>query len=279
MVRVLLENRHVVCRRRSRQSAGLDEFLCHRDFGHRIFGERYADGVCKAIEQQGADASCRLQASVGTRARFRDTYVERVRLKAFLLDSRGEHTVGGNRHARVAALEAEDHLVKMFSFAHGQVFHGAFHHAFHRVAVAVNHAGRERTVVYADADGASQALCLLHERRKGFCHLFLAFVKRFVRLLVERQNACIDKVTRIDADFLHPLERLERGLRLEVDVCRNRHRATGGTHLLHHFFKCGSICKCRSGNANKSAPHLGKRQCFGHRLLDVFRLGGGHGLN
>ncbi len=167
----------------------------------------------------------------------------------------------------------------MLGFAHGQVFHGAFHHAFHRIAVAVNHAGRERAVVNTDADGASQALGLLHKRSESLGNLFLALVKRLVRLLVERQNARIHEVTRIDADLLDPLERLERGLRLEVDVGGNRHRATGGTHLLHHFFKSGCICKCRSGNANQSTAHLGERKRLGHRLLDVFRLGGGHGLN
>ena len=279
MVRVFFENRHRVAHRLCRECACLDEFLRHRDFGHRIFGQGNANRICKAIEQECADTRGRLESSVGTRARFRDAHVERVRLEAFLLDTCGEHAVGGNRHARVTALETQNDLIKMFGFAHGQVFHGAFHHAFHRVAVAVNHAGGERTVVHADADGASQALGLLDERREGLCDLLPALVERLVRLLVKRQNARIHEVARIDADLLDPLERLERGLRLEVDVGGNRHGAACSTHALHHLFEASGIRKGRGGNANQATAHLGKRQSLGHRLLDVLGLSCGHGLN
>ena len=167
----------------------------------------------------------------------------------------------------------------MFRLAHGQVFHGAFHHALDRVAIAVDHAGRERAVVHADADGASQALGLLHERRKGFGNLLLALVERLVRLVLEREDARVHKVTRIDADLLDPLERLERGLRLEVDVGGYRHGAARCADLLHDLFEALRIGKSRSGNANQATPHLGERQSLGHRLLDVLGLGGGHGLN
>ena len=134
-------------------------------------------------------------------------------------------------------------------------------------------------MVHTDADGPAQALGFLHEGCKGFCHLLLALVKQLVRLLVQRQNARIHEITRIDADLLNPLERLERGLWLEVDVSGNRHLATCGADLLHHFFEALGIGKCGSGNANQATPHLGERQSLGHRLLDVLRLGGGHGLN
>ena len=167
----------------------------------------------------------------------------------------------------------------MLGFAHGQVFHGAFHHAFHRVAVAVNHAGRERAVVHANTDGASQALGLLDKRRESFGDLLLAFVEHLVRLVLEREDARVDKVTWIDADLLDPLECLERGLRLEVDVGGDRHLAARGADLLHHFFEALGIGKSRSGNANQATTHLGERQCLGHRLLDVLGLGSGHGLN
>ena len=134
-------------------------------------------------------------------------------------------------------------------------------------------------MVHANADGAAEALGFLHKRRKGFGHLFLAFIESLVRLLVKRQNSSIDKVTRIDADFFDPLKGFESGLGLEVDVGRNRNLATGGSHLLHDFFKTLSVCKCRSGNTDESATHLGKCQRFSHGTLNVLRLGGCHGLN
>ena len=134
-------------------------------------------------------------------------------------------------------------------------------------------------MVHTDADGASQALGLLDERRKGLRDLFLAFVERLVRLLVKRQDSRIDKITRIDADLLDPLERLERGLRLEVDVSGHRNGATSGADPLHDFLETLGVSKCGSGNANQSTTHLGQRQCLSHRLLDVLRLGSGHGLN
>ena len=105
MVRVLLEDRHVVCSRRSRQSARLDKFLGHRDFGHRVFGERHANRIGKAVEQKRTDTRSGLQTPVGTSTGLGHAHVERVRLEAFLLDAGGEHAVGGNRHARVAALQ------------------------------------------------------------------------------------------------------------------------------------------------------------------------------
>ena len=105
MVRVLLEDRHVVSSRSSGKRTGLDEFLRHRDFGHRVFGERDADRIGKAIEQKRTDTRSRLETPVGTGSGLGHAHMERVRLEAFLLDAGGEHAVSGNRHAGIAALQ------------------------------------------------------------------------------------------------------------------------------------------------------------------------------
>ena len=167
----------------------------------------------------------------------------------------------------------------MFGFANSQIFDGAFHHAFDGVAIAINHTGAQGTVVHAYADSTAKALRFLHKRSEGFGNFFLAFFKGLVRLLVKRQNTSIYKVTRVDANLFHPLERFESCLRLEVDIGRNRDLATGSAHTLHDFFKSSGIGERRRRNTHQTATDLGKRKRFGHSLFDVLRLGRRHGLN
>ena len=279
VVRILFQNRHFKLRSISLEFASLDEFLGDRDFSHRIFGKRHANRIGKAIEQKRTNACSRLQTSISTCTRLRHAHMERIRLKVFLLQASGKQAISRNGHTRIARLEAQDHLIKMFGFANRQIFNSAFHHAFNGVAISINHTGAQGTVVHANADSTAKALRFLHKRSKSFGNLFLAFFKRPVRLLVKRQNTSIYKVTRVDADLFHPLERFESGLRLEVDIGRNRNRATGSAYALHDFFKSSGIGKRRSRNTYQTATDLSEGERFRYSLFDILRLGGRHGLN
>ncbi len=197
----------------------------------------------------------------------------------FRFEPRREHPIGANRHARRRGLEAHHDLVKMFRFAHGEIFHRAFDHAFDRIAVAVEHPGGKRTVVHPDSNRAAQTSGLLHERRKRFEDLFPTFVKIPFGLLVERRDARIDKVPRVDAHLLDPLESFESRLRLEMDIRRNGNSAARPPNLLHRFFESLRIRKRRNGNANQFAARIRKRNRLRDGSFHIFRLRCRHGLH
>ena len=144
----------------------------------------------------------------------------------------------------------------MFRFADGEIFHRTFDHAFDGIAVTIHHPRRKRTVIHADANGTTQAFCFLHKRGESFKNFFAALIKIFVGLQIESCNACIDEITRIDADFFYPLERFECRFRLEMNVCGNGNFATRCADLFHHFLEALSVGESRRSNADEFAASL-----------------------
>ena len=128
-------------------------------------------------------------------------------------------------------------------------FQRALDHAQRRVAVAIHDAVAERTVVGADTQCAVARFAFLDERRKLRLDTRQLIGVLLVGVFADVEFFGVGIVAGIDAHHLAPLDRLHRGVRLEVNVRHHRHIRTTGTNPGDNMLKIGGVAFGLCGDA------------------------------
>ena len=155
----------------------------------------------------------------------------------------------------------------------------AFHHAERRVAIAVHDAIRERSVIGADAHHPTVLLAKLYQRRKFRADTLEFLLVLRVGVLADFKLFLVGVIPRVHADFFHPLGRLERGIRLEMDVGHQRHFATSGAHFAGDVLEVGGVNSRLGGDPHNLAAGLGECEHLGDAGGRVAGVGGDHRLH
>ena len=190
-----------------------------------------------------------------------------------------EQAVGLNHHLWVGGLHADHQVVVVVVAANTQEFHGAFYHAFRRVAVAAHDAVRQRTVVGSDAHGPTESLAFQHQRRESLADAFEFLCVRCIGVLDVFESFFVGVVAGVDADLLDVVRSDFGGVGRKVDVGDKGHIVPffmqGRRDGLQGFrFLFG-----RRRDPNQLASRVDHAFAFGHRFFDVHRIGSRHRLN
>ena len=265
----------------------VDEFACYGYFRLRLFAEGHADGVAQSVGKQGADAQCRLDASVLAVTRLGHAEME-GKVHPFPLHDSSHEPDGLHHDDGIARLDGDHHVAEVLLHADAQELHARLHHPLGRVAVARHDAVGERAVVHTDAQGGMVCLADVEQGDEACAYLLQFACILLVGIFQVLEGACgIDVVARVDAHLLGIERSYFRHLGVEVDVCHEGRqvalRAQGGVDVAQVLSLChslgsepyvlssgvdDSLCLCdgRFGVA---------RRRVGHRL-DAYGVGSPH---
>ena len=193
-----------------------------------MFRERDADSVAQPVLKQRADADGALDPPVAPVPGLGDSDVERVAAAVghAIRQARRQQAIGLDCNLGVARLHAEDDVVKALALAHVEELQRTLHHAGRRVAVAVQDAVRQRSVVGADANGAAAILAEAHQRQETLGDaLDLLGVLR-IGVLADSEPLLVGEVSGVDPHLLHVFRRDHGGVGREVDVGHQRNLDT-----------------------------------------------------
>ena len=158
-------------------------------------------------------------------------------------------------------------------------FKRTFHHAERRVAVTIHDAIRERSVVGADAHHPTTILAKLHQRRKFLANAFEFLLVLRIGVLADFELLLVGVISRIHADFLHPLGGFERGIGLEMNISHQRHFAAGGADFAGDVLEVGGVDPCLGGDPHDLAAGLGECEHLSDAGGRVAGVGGDHRLH
>ncbi len=186
-----------------------DQSTRHRHLALGVLRQRHAHRIAYAVGQQRAYSHCALYATLDAVARLRHTQMQRV-CHALALHSLDQKPVRMHHDAGVARLHRDHHAVEVQLAALPEKLHCRFDHALGRIAVAVDHAPRERAVVDAYAQRRAAAPAYLHQ------------TLQLSRVVAE--------ITRVDTHLVDRLGRYHRHVGREVYVGHYGRRIAVGAH-------------------------------------------------
>ena len=99
----------------------------------------------------------------------------------------------------------------------------ALNHAQRRIAKAIHNAIAQRTVIGANPQRPTARFTFLHERRELFLDAREFRRVLFVRVFADDKFFGVSVVARINPNHLAPLHRLQRGVRLEMNIGNHWH--------------------------------------------------------
>ncbi len=138
---------------------------------------------------------------------------------------------------------------------------------------------RKRAVVRADAHGHAALPAEQHQRREPLADALQLRQVLLVRVFDDLEFLRVRVVAGIDAHFLHPLGRFQRGLGLEMDIGHDRHVAALAAQPPHDVLQIRRILHRGRGDADDLATHLRQRERLLHTRLRVHGVARHHRLH
>ena len=194
------------------------QFAGYGNLALGLFGQRHADGVANAFGKQGANAHCRLDASVFTLASLCDTQMQRV-VHVLSVHRLDKQTDGSHHDDGIRSLDADDHIVELLTTENAQELNATLDNTLGGVSVTAHDAVRERTVIHTDADSGMVFLADIDKRNELALNLLQFLGILFVGILqMLESTSWVDVVARIDANLLAVLGSDICRMSREVDV-------------------------------------------------------------
>ena len=202
-----------------------------------------------------------------------------IPIRTFGIEPRDKQTISLDHHLRVGGLHRKYQIMVIVITCDAGKLQRAFHHAERRVAIAVHDAIRERSMIGADAHHPSKILAKLHQRRKFLADAFELLLILRVGVLADFELLLVGVISRVHANFLHPLGGLERGIGLEMDVGHQRHLAAGSSHFARDVFEVRGVNFRLGGDPHNFTARIREREHLGDAGGRVAGVGGDHRLD
>ena len=211
--------------------------LCHQGARHRdlmdaILGERDPDGITDPIGEERADADGALDPSILAIPGLGHAKMNRiVPVGPLRIQTSHQQAIGGDHDLRIGGLHREDHRVKVEVACDPCKFQGALNHPEGGVPEAVHDPVAERSVIGSNAQCHTTLFAELHKRGETLPDALKLRLILGIAVVADIEFFRVGEIPGIDPYFLHPLRRLHRRLRLEMNVGCQWNRATPGIEL------------------------------------------------
>ena len=244
---------------------------------HRILRQRNPDRIPDPVRQQRPDPDRRLDPPILPIARFGHPEMNRIiPIRPLHLQARHQQAIRLDHHLRIRGLHRKNDLVVVMLPPDPRKLQRALHHPQRRVAVAVHDAVRQRSMIRPDPHGPPQFLAAIHQRHKLRADPLQLLLVIRIAVLPHLELLLVHEVPRIHPHLLHPLRRLHRRIRLEVNVRHQRHLAARPPHPIADVLQVLRILHRLRRDPHDFAPRLRQQQHLLHTGLRVPRVRGDH---
>ena len=245
-----------------------------------IFGEGDTDRVADPVGEERADPNSTLDATIFTITRFGDAEMNRIiPVGAFCIQPRHKQAVGGDHDLGVGGLHGKDHLVEIEITRNPGKLQSALDHSKRRVTESVHDPVAQRSVVGTDPHRDAALLTELHQWGEALANPFQFVIILRIGVVTDIELLGVGEVSRIDPHFFNPLDRLKRGIWLEVDVGDQGDVTAAPKQLLANALQVRCILHRRRGDPHHLAPNLSQTECLFDTGLGIHRVAGDHRLH